>query len=60
MFNELIKLAYKNRFSIYYKPNNVLLKVYFNNGKQHKENEKTIEECIVKTIEFLKRDKKQF
>lgn len=51
---ELISLAYKNRFSIYYKPDCCLIRTYFKDGSQHKETGKTITEAINKTVGFLK------
>jgi hypothetical protein len=54
---ELIFLAYKNRFSIYYKPNECLVRTYFKDGNQHKEIGKTVEEAIEKMVAFLKLNK---
>lgn len=54
---ELISLAYKNRFSIYYKPNECLIRTYFKDGSQHKEIGKTVEETVGKMVAFLKLSK---
>lgn len=54
---ELISLAYKSRFSLYYKPSECLVRTYFNDGTQHKEIGNTIQEALDKMIVFLKSDK---
>jgi len=51
---ELISLAHKNRFSLYYKPEECLVRTYFKDGSQHKEIATTIEDAIKKMIAFLK------
>jgi hypothetical protein len=52
--SEMASLAYKNRFSIYYQPDECLVRTYFKDGSQHKETGKTIEEAVSKMISFLK------
>lgn len=54
---ELISLAYKNRFSLYYKPEECLVRTYFKDGSQHKETGKALKEVIDKMIVFLKTNK---
>jgi len=54
---ELISLAQKNTFSLYYKPGECLVRTYFSGGSQHKETGKTLEEAITKMITFLKTNK---
>ena len=54
---EMILLAYKNRFSLYYKPEECLVRTYYKDGSQHKETGKTIEEAISKMVTFLKSTK---
>lgn len=51
---EMISLAYKNKFSLYYKPNDCLIRTYLRDGSQHKEAGKTMKEAIIKMIIFLK------
>lgn len=55
---EIISLSYKNRFSIYYKPDYCLVRTYFKNGSQHKEVGKTVIEAITKIIGFLRSQQK--
>lgn len=55
--NEMITLAYKNRFSLYYKPDECIVRTYFSDGSQHKETAVTILEAISKMIVFLKHTK---
>lgn len=50
---ELILLSYKNRFSIYYKPNLCLVRTYLKDGSQHKEIGETMVGAITKMIDFL-------
>jgi hypothetical protein len=50
---KLISLSYKNRFSIYYKPNLCLIRTYFKNGSQHKETDETMAGAITKMVDFL-------
>ena len=52
---ELTSLAYKSRFSIYYKPNECIVRTYFSDGGQHKETATNIPEAIAKMNGFLKR-----
>ncbi len=51
---KLTSLSYKNRFSIYYKPDLCLVRTYFKNGSQHKETDKTVIGAITKMIDFLR------
>lgn len=51
---ELISLAYKSKFSIYYQPDECLVRTYFKDGNQHKETGETIEEAVSKMVNFLK------
>ncbi len=51
---ELISLSYKGRFSLYHKTDDCLVRIYFKDGSQHKENGKTIIEALNKIITFLK------
>ena len=51
---KLISLSYKNRFSIYYKPNLCLVRTYLKDGSQHKETDETMIGAITKMIDFLK------
>jgi uncharacterized protein with ParB-like and HNH nuclease domain len=55
--NEIISLAYKNRFSLYYKPDYCLVRVYFRNGSQHKEVGATVIEATTKMVDYLKNNK---
>ncbi len=57
--NEIILLAYKNRFSIYYKPGHCLVRVYFKNGSQHKEVGETIIDAVAKMVNYLKNQNKK-
>ena len=53
MENKLEKirsLAYKNRFSLYYKPNYCLIRVYYSDGSQHKEEGQDLEEAANKML----------
>lgn len=50
----MISLSYKNRFSLYYKPGDCLVRTYFRDGSQHKETGKTIEDAIKRMVIFLK------
>ncbi len=52
---EMVRLAYKNRFSLYYKPGECLVRTYYNDGSQHKEVAETIPEAVDKMIAFLKK-----
>ena len=52
--NKMKSLAYKGRFSIYYQPDECLVRTYFKDGSQHKEIGKTLEEAISKMVRFLK------
>ncbi|MDR3642482.1 MAG: hypothetical protein P4L74_02525 [Candidatus Doudnabacteria bacterium] len=56
-FQELISLAHKNTFSLYYKPGDCLVRTYFSGGSQHKETGETLEEAVAKMVEFLKTNK---
>lgn len=56
--NKISELSYKNRFSVYYKPNDVLIRIYYPNGNQHKVSGKTLDECLDKMITFLSRNLK--
>lgn len=47
------ELAYKSRFSIYYKPDKCILRVYYSDGKQHKEIASSLDEALNKMINFL-------
>ncbi|MFZ3054535.1 MAG: hypothetical protein WA091_00935 [Minisyncoccales bacterium] len=49
----IISKAYKNRFSLYYKPKYCLLRVYKKDGSQHKEIGETIDEAINKMLDYL-------
>lgn len=51
------KLAYKNRFSLYYNKNYCLIRVYYKGGGQHKEIGVDLEEAIDKMINFLEINK---
>lgn len=57
--NEIILLAYKNRFSLYYKPGYCLARVYFEDGSQHKEIGATIIEAVTKMVNYLKNQNKK-
>ena len=52
--DELVALAYKGKFSVYYQPDECLVRTYFKDGNQHKETGKTLEEAISKMVSFLK------
>jgi len=57
--NGIILLAYKNRFSLYYKPGHCLARVYFKDGSQHKEVGVTIIETINKMVDYLRKQNKK-
>lgn len=52
---EIEKRSYKSRFSLYSKPGYCLVRVYYSNGRQHKEEGKNIDETLDKVISFLKK-----
>lgn len=54
LIDEMVSLAYKGRFSVYYQPGECLVRTYFKDGSQHKEIGETLEEAISKMISFLK------
>lgn len=54
---EIISMAYKNRFSLYYKPGYCIMRIYRKDGSQHKEIGENMEEAINKTLTYLKFNK---
>ena len=53
LLKEIIRLSYKHRFSMYYKPGLCLIRVYYGDGSQHKETGKTMNEALKKMVDFL-------
>ena len=53
LLKEIIRLSYKHRFSIYYKPGLCLVRVYYQDGSQHKETGETLEKALTKMVNFL-------
>lgn len=51
--NELISLSYKGRFSLYYKPGECLIRIYYQDGSQHKEVGSDLIEALDKMLVFL-------
>ncbi len=49
----IILKSYKNRFSLYYKPRCCLLRIYKNDGSQHKEMGETIDKAIDRMLGYL-------
>jgi len=55
---EIISLSYKNRFSLYYKPDYCLVRTYLKDGSQHKEVDKTFMGAVTKMVIFLRSQQK--
>lgn len=47
------KFAPKGRFSLYHKPEETLVRIYFKNGSQHREIGSTLEEALQKMVNYL-------